>query len=67
MIKINNGIEELTRGYRNCNTSQISIFDGYAKVRESLYARVINWVNIILNRINTKVILPRYEKILHDT
>ena len=24
-------------GYQNCNTSQISIFGGYVKVREPLY------------------------------
>jgi hypothetical protein len=32
-------------------------FGGYVKVRESLFARDITWVNTILN---TRVILPRY-------
>ena len=61
IININNGIEEPTCGYQTCNTSQILIFGGYVKVRESLYARVIVWVNTILNRIDTRVDTPRYE------
>ena len=42
-------------------TSQILIFNGYLKVRESLYTQVIIWVNIILNHIDTRLILPIYE------
>ena len=34
---------------------------GYIKVRESLYTRVIIWVNIVLNHIETIVILPRHK------
>ena len=37
LINIDNGIKEPTHGYQNCNTSQILIFGGYVKVRESLY------------------------------
>ena len=36
-INNNNAIKEPTHGYRNCNTSQILVFGGYLKVRESLY------------------------------
>ena len=45
ITSINNGIKEPTRGYQNYNSNQILIFDGYVKVRESLYIRVIIWVN----------------------
>ena len=61
MINTNNGIPEPTLGYQNCNTSQILIFDAYVNVRESLYTRVIIWVNTILNHIDTRGVLPRYE------
>ena len=37
IININIGIREPTGGYQNCHTSQILVFDGYVKVRESLY------------------------------
>ena len=37
----------------NCNTSQILVFGGYLKVRESLYTQVIIWVKTILNHIYT--------------
>ena len=30
-------------------------------MRDSLYTRVIFWVNTILNHIDTRAILPRYE------
>jgi hypothetical protein len=50
-----------TCGYQNCNTSQISIVGGYLKVRESLYTRVIIWVNSILTHIDTGAILLKYE------
>jgi hypothetical protein len=36
IIKINNGIKEPIYGYQNCNTTQILIFGGYVKVRESV-------------------------------
>ena len=42
-------------------TSQILIFGGYVKVKESFYTRVIIWVNTILNHIDTTAILSRYE------
>ena len=54
ITNINNGTKEPTHGYQNCNTNQISIFDEYVKVRESLYARVITWVNLILNHIDAR-------------
>ena len=37
IININLGIKEPTCGYQNCHTSQILVFGGYVKVRESLY------------------------------
>ena len=46
---------------QNCDTSGILIHGGYLKVRESLYARVIIWVNTILNHIDARAILPRCE------
>ena len=58
---INNGIKELTRGYQFCDTSQILIFGGYVKGRESLHTLVIIWVNTIVNHIDTRATLPRYE------
>ena len=61
IININNGKKEPTCGYQNCNTSQILIFGGYVKVRESLYIRIIILVNTILAMNDTKVILPRSE------
>ena len=42
---INNGIEEPTGEYQNCNTSQIMIFGGYVEVRGTLF---IIWNNAIL-------------------
>jgi hypothetical protein len=36
IINIINGIKEPTCGYHNCNTSQMLIFGGYVKVRDSL-------------------------------
>ena len=37
-------------------------------MRESLYTRVIIWVNIILNQIGTRAILPRFEgSFVHST
>ena len=41
IININNGIKEPTCGYQNCNTSEILIFGGYAKVRECLYTKLL--------------------------
>ena len=44
LIKINNDIEEPTRGYQIYNTRHILIFGGYIKVRESMYTRhIIIW------------------------
>ena len=42
-------------------SSQILLFGGYVKVKESFYTRVIIWVITILNHIDTTAILPRYE------
>ena len=53
------GIKEPIHGHQNCYTNQILIFGGYVKVKESLYTRVIIWVNTILNHIDTSTILPR--------
>ena len=61
VINSNNRIKEPTHGYQNCHTSQLLIFVGYVKARESLYTRVIIWVDTILYHINTRAILPRYE------
>ena len=36
-------------------------YDEYVKVRESLSIRIIIWVDTILNHIDTRMILPRYE------
>lgn len=41
--------------YQNCNTSQVWIFRGYVKVRESLYTQVIIRANTM--RIPFKTIL----------
>jgi hypothetical protein len=48
------------RRYQNCNFSQILIFGGYVKVRESLYTQVMLWVNTILDHVGTIVVLPRH-------
>ena len=61
ITNINNGIKEPTCGYQKYNSSQILIFDGYVKVRESLYTQVIIWVNTSLNHIDTREILPGYQ------
>ena len=37
------------------------IFGEYAKVRESLHTCITNWVNIILNHIDTRIFLPMCE------
>ena len=36
-------------------------FGGSVKVREPFYNRVIVWVNTILDHIDARAILPRYE------
>ena len=54
-----------THVYHNCNSSQIFTFGGYVKVRESLYTQVITWVNTILNHIDIREILAKYESSLH--
>ena len=60
-VIIISGITEPTCGYQNCNSSEILIFDGYVKVRETLSTQVFIWVNTILNHIDTRAILPRCE------
>ena len=64
IMSIKNGIKESTCGYQNCNTSQLLIFGGYVKVRESLYTRAIGWVNTIMNHIDTRVV-SYVRKFLH--
>ena len=61
IINSNHGTKEPTCGYQDCSTSQILIFGGYVKVRKYLYTEVIKWVNTILNLIDTRVILRKYE------
>ena len=61
IINVNHDIQVPTCGYQSCNTSQITVLNGDAKMRDSLYARVIVWVNTILKDIDTRAILPRYE------
>jgi hypothetical protein len=60
-----NSIKKPTHGYQNCHVSQISIFGGYVKMRETLNTQVIIWVNTILNHMDTRVILPKM--FLHGT
>ena len=50
-----------TRMYPNCNINQILIYGGYVKRRASLFIQVIIWVNFILNHIDSRMIIPRYE------
>ena len=45
-MDVNNNIKEPNYGHQNYNTSQILTFSGYVKARESLFNRVIIWVNI---------------------
>jgi hypothetical protein len=47
--------------YQNLNTSQMLLFGGYIKIRESLHTQLYIWVNTILNYIDTTVNLPRHE------
>ena len=51
------------RGDQNYNTNQILILDVYVKVGETLYTQVIILANTILNRIDTKMMLPTYSKV----
>lgn len=61
IININNDIKEPTHGYQNYKTNQILVFGRYLKAREYLYARVIIWINTILDHIDTETILLKYE------
>ena len=61
IINLKNDIKETTCGHQNCHTSQILIFGGYVKAREPLFTQIIIRVNAILNHIDTRVFLPRYE------
>jgi hypothetical protein len=56
MHRFQYGIKEPYHRYKNCNTSQILIFGGYLKVKESLYTRVNIWVNTIAKHTNIKTI-----------
>ena len=61
IININNGIKEPTHGYQNCKTNRTLVFGRYLKAREYLYARVIIWVDTILDHIDIEAILLKYE------
>ena len=61
ITSIKNGIKEPTHGYLNSNTSQILIFGGYVKVRESLHTQGLSWVKTIVCHIDTTAILLEYE------
>ena len=61
LININNGIKEFTFGCQICNNILMLIFNGYFKVRESLYTQVVIWVDLILNHVDTRAILLEYE------
>jgi hypothetical protein len=37
------------------------VFGGFVKVRKSLYTQIIKWIKTILNHIDTRVILLKYE------
>ena len=39
----------------------ILICDGYLKLKEFLFTQVINWVNTILNHVDTRTILSMFE------
>ena len=58
VLNIKNSIKTFTRMYQNWTTSQNLV--GVSRW-ESLYTRVIIWVNTILSHINTMPILLRYE------
>jgi hypothetical protein len=58
IINNNNAFKEPTHGCQNCNTSQILVFGGYLKVRESLYTYY--WVNNILKPYQYWGNLPRF-------
>ena len=57
----NNGIKEPTHGCENCTISQILIFDIDIDIWRGVYFRIVIWVHIILNLIDTRFILPRYK------
>ena len=61
IMNTNNDIKTHTQGYQNCNTSQILVFGEYVKMRKSLYTQVIIWVDNILNHLDTRALLPRYQ------
>jgi hypothetical protein len=48
IINISNDIKEPTHGNQNCYNTQILIFGGYVKVKESLHIRISVWLSIIL-------------------
>ena len=56
LMNINYGFKELICRCQNCDAMQILIFDGYLKMRESLYTWKFIWVNTILNHIDTSTI-----------
>jgi hypothetical protein len=57
IININNDIK---KAY-SVNTNQIMVFDKLLKVSESLYSHIVIWINTILNPIDTRTNLLRFE------
>lgn len=61
LINTNYGIIEFTCEYQIRSTNQILIFGGYVEVKVSVYPQVFSWINTILDYIDTRIILSRYE------
>lgn len=61
VINMNDCINNLSDWYENCNTNQVLIPGGYHKLKESSYTQYVTWVNTILNRTDTWVIIPSYQ------
>jgi len=61
IININNGRSNNLAMGITLLCQLIMLFGGYVKVRDRLFFQVIKCINTILNHINTKQLLPRYE------
>lgn len=59
MVNISIDIRQPTCWYHNYDTSQLLIFGGHVKERESLCAHVISLVNAILNQVDSMTIYLR--------
>ena len=53
--------KDIPVGYQKNYAILLLIFDGSITAREHLYTEDIIWVNTILNYIDTRTLLPRYE------